>query len=86
MTHLPVASMRVAPAGMVTFAPTAVTLPFVIRTVPCSIFGPLTGYTLPPVMAIVCAPAVAAHTSAETTPSAAARVIVMARISVSLRC
>ena len=77
--------MRVAPAGMVTFAPTAATFPFVIRTVPCSILGPLTGYTVPPVMAIVCAPAVAAHASMQTNPRTAARVIVMARISVTLR-
>ena len=43
VTHLPVASMRVAPAGIATFVPTAVTRPPWISTVAWSIFGPDTG-------------------------------------------
>src|SRR5262249_21169785 len=55
VTHLPVASIRCASLGTVTFAPTATILPSRISTVPFSIGGPLTGYTLPPLMATVCA-------------------------------
>jgi len=58
--------MRCAPAGIGTFAPTAAILPLVIMTVPFSISGPLTGYTFPPVMAIVCAAAGIAGIAAKT--------------------
>ena len=43
VTHLPVASIRVASEGTVTLAPTAAILPSRIRTVPSAIFGPDTG-------------------------------------------
>jgi hypothetical protein len=43
VTHLPVASITVAPAGTGTFAPTATMAPSLITTVPASIFGPDTG-------------------------------------------
>src|SRR5665647_1476924 len=55
VTHLPVASTRSASPGIATSLPTATILPLRINTVPPSIGGPLTGYTLPPVIAIVCA-------------------------------
>ena len=42
---------------MATLAPTATILPSRMSTVPFSIVGPLTGYTVPPVMAMVCAAA-----------------------------
>src|SRR5687768_11014625 len=51
VTHLPVASIRVAPLGTATPAPTATMRPSRTTTVPFSITGPLTGYTLPPVIA-----------------------------------
>jgi hypothetical protein len=55
VTTLPVASIRCASPGMAMPAPTATIRPSRIKTVPPSITGPLTGYTLPPVIAIVCA-------------------------------
>src|SRR6267154_1692738 len=45
--------MRVAPAGTATLAPTAAIRPSRIRTVAFAILGPETGYTVPPVIAIV---------------------------------
>ena len=66
VTILPVASMRCAPAGIATLRPTAAILPFTITTVPPSIGGPLTGYTLPPVIATVWDPA-GAVTATTTT-------------------
>ncbi len=62
--------MRWAPAGIGTFAPTAAILPLVIMTVPFSIGGPLTGYTLPPVIAIVWAAAGIASIAARATATA----------------
>src|SRR5437588_12942933 len=53
VTTLPVASMRVAPFGTATLVPTAAMRPSRISTVAFSSFGPDTGYTVPPVMAIV---------------------------------
>ena len=55
--HRPAASTFVASAGTATSAPTAAILPSRMSTVAFSIFGPDTGYTVPPVMATVCAPA-----------------------------
>jgi len=43
-------------------APTAEIFPSVMTTVPFSMTGPLTGYTFPPVIAIVCASALFAMT------------------------
>ena len=43
VTHLPVASIRVASDGIVTLAPTAAIFPSRIRTVASAIFGPETG-------------------------------------------
>ena len=43
VTHLPVASIRVASAGIVTLGPTATTRPFWMSTVACSSLGPETG-------------------------------------------
>src|SRR6059058_361001 len=55
VTHLPAASMRVASDGTTTLVPTAAILPSRISTVALAILGPDTGYTAPPVTAIVCA-------------------------------
>ena len=60
VTHLPAASTTRAPAGTATPVPTAAILPSRITTVPFSIGGPETVYTLPPVMATVSAAAGAA--------------------------
>ena len=43
VTHLPVASMRVASLGTAMFTPTATIFPSRTSTVPLSIAGPLTG-------------------------------------------
>jgi hypothetical protein len=43
VTQRPAASTRVAPSGMVTFAPTATIFPSRSTTVPPGIFGPETG-------------------------------------------
>ena len=43
VTHFPVASTRMAPAGIATPPPTATTRPSRISTVPRSILGPETG-------------------------------------------
>ena len=53
VTHFPVASMRAASGGTATPVPTAAILPSRIRTVALAILGPETGYTVPPVIAIV---------------------------------
>ena len=53
VTTLPAASMRVAPFGTATLVPTAAMRPSRISTVAFSSFGPDTGYTVPPVMAMV---------------------------------
>ncbi len=55
VTQRPLASTRVAPSGTATSVPTASIFPSRSTTVAFSSFGPDTGYTVPPVMAIVCA-------------------------------
>ena len=82
VTHLPVASTRCAPAGMATSRPTAAMRPSRMSTVPFSMRGPLTGYTVPPVMAIVCAAAAEAARSAAVGSARSTRA---GRISGSLR-
>src|SRR4051812_50327 len=73
ITYLPDASTICAPAGTLTFAPTATILPPRMTTVPLGIAGPLTGSTVPPRMAMArsCADSVAENaTSAATTDDA----------------
>ena len=53
VTHLPDASMLVAPAGTARLVPTAAIRPSRMSTVALLIFGPDTGYTVPPVIAMV---------------------------------
>ncbi len=55
VTHFPLASTRMASAGMLTLLPTAAIFPSRIKTVALGSFGPETGYTVPPVIAMVCA-------------------------------
>src|SRR5687767_3008689 len=70
VTTFPVASMRVAPAGMAIPAPTAAMRPFWMMTVPLRIGGPEIGCTVPPTMAMVCA---APGAAASRAAAAAAR-------------
>src|SRR6184192_2337800 len=53
VTHFPLASMRLAPEGIATLLPTATIRPSRISTLASATFGPETGYTVPPVMAMV---------------------------------
>src|SRR5213592_4199158 len=65
--------MRVASDGTTTLVPTAAILPSRISTVALAILGPDTGYTVPPVTAIVCARRTAIIGRCQPTAPARAR-------------